>query len=50
MAKTADQRAEPAMKVTSPLIELCGAEKVYGTGRLEYAALRGVDLAIWPGR
>jgi len=49
MAKTADQRAEPAMTVTSPLIELRGAEKVYRTGKLEYAALRGVDLAIWPG-
>ena len=49
MAKTADQRAEPAMTVTSPLIELRDAEKVYRTGKLEYAALRGVDLAIWPG-
>ena len=28
------------MTVTSPLIELRGAEKVYRTGRLEYAALR----------
>lgn len=49
MAKIAGQRAEPAMKVTSPLIELRGAEKVYRTGKLEYAALRRVDLAIWSG-
>ena len=41
MAKIADQRAERATKVTSPLIELRGAEKVYRTGKLEYAALRG---------
>jgi putative ABC transport system ATP-binding protein len=26
-----------------------GVEKVYRTGKLEFAALRGVDLAVWPG-
>jgi len=31
------------------LIELAGVEKVYRTGKLEYAALRGVDLSISAG-
>jgi putative ABC transport system ATP-binding protein len=31
---------------TATLIELAGVEKVYRTGKLEYAALRGVDLSI----
>jgi putative ABC transport system ATP-binding protein len=43
------QRAEPVVQTTSPLIELRGVEKVYRAGKLDYAALRGVDLAIWPG-
>ena len=29
-----------------PLIELAGVEKVYRTGKVEYRALRGVDLTI----
>ena len=33
----------------APLIELAGVEKVYRTGKLSYAALRGVDLAIGAG-
>ena len=37
--------AEPAR----PLIELAGVEKVYRTGKVEYRALRGVDLAIESG-
>lgn len=43
---------EPATEVsaaTGPLIELLGVEKVYRTGRLEYAALRGIDLTIESG-
>jgi putative ABC transport system ATP-binding protein len=44
-----DERAEPALEVASPLIEMRGVEKVYRTGKLEFTALRGVDLAIWPG-
>ncbi len=32
-----------------PLIELVGVEKVYRTGRVEYRARRGVDLAIAGG-
>jgi len=31
------------------LIELAGVEKVYRSGKLEYAALRGVDLSIDAG-
>ena len=32
-----------------PLIELSGVEKIYRTGKLEYPALRGVDLTIDAG-
>jgi putative ABC transport system ATP-binding protein len=32
-----------------PLIELAGVEKVYRTGKVEYRALRGVDLTIDSG-
>ena len=32
-----------------PLIELAGVEKVYRTGKVEYRALRGVDLTIEMG-
>jgi putative ABC transport system ATP-binding protein len=32
-----------------PLIELAGVEKTYRTGKVEFAALRGVDLAIERG-
>jgi putative ABC transport system ATP-binding protein len=34
---------------TGPLIELRAVEKVYRTGRLDYAALRGLDLRVDPG-
>src|SRR5215204_2927603 len=41
---------EPALEaVRSPLIELAGVEKVYRTGKVEFAALRGVDLTIDDG-
>jgi putative ABC transport system ATP-binding protein len=33
----------------APLIELRGVEKTYRTGRLEYQALRGVNLTVQPG-
>ena len=33
----------------SPLIQMRGVEKVYRTGKLEFAALRGVDLVVGPG-
>ncbi|MDH3605438.1 MAG: ABC transporter ATP-binding protein [Acidimicrobiia bacterium] len=32
-----------------PVIQLRGVEKVYRTGRVEYPALRGVDLLVEPG-
>ncbi len=34
---------------SAPLIDLQGVVKIYRTGRLEYAALRGIDLRIDPG-
>jgi ABC-type Fe3+/spermidine/putrescine transport system ATPase subunit len=43
-------QSEPAPEsVRAPLIELAGVEKVYRTGRVEYPALRGVDLSIVSG-
>ena len=38
-----------AAEATATLIELAGVEKVYRNGRLEYPALRGVDLAVAAG-
>jgi putative ABC transport system ATP-binding protein len=38
-----------AAGVGPPLIELVGVEKVYGSGKVEYRALRGVDLAVESG-
>jgi len=38
-----------AIPTRAPLIELRGVGKVYRTGKLEYAALRGVDLTIAEG-
>jgi putative ABC transport system ATP-binding protein len=35
--------------VGPPLIELAGVKKVYRTGKLEYPALRGIDLTIADG-
>jgi putative ABC transport system ATP-binding protein len=35
--------------LAAPVIELRGITRVYKTGRLEVAALRGVDLDVWPG-
>jgi putative ABC transport system ATP-binding protein len=35
--------------VRPPLIELAGVEKVYRTGKVEFRALRGVDLVIEDG-
>jgi len=32
-----------------PVIELRGVTRIYSTGRLEVAALRGVDLDVWQG-
>jgi putative ABC transport system ATP-binding protein len=41
--------AGPQPAVMPPVIELRGVTRVYSSGRLEVAALRGVDLDIWPG-
>jgi putative ABC transport system ATP-binding protein len=44
------EAAAPSGATTRPaLIELSGVHKVYRTGKLEYRALRGVDLAIEDG-
>jgi putative ABC transport system ATP-binding protein len=48
MATRVTQRPE-APPATATLIELAGVEKVYRSGKLEYAALRGVDLSIAAG-
>jgi len=41
---------QPAAVGTGPpLIELAGVHKVYKTGKLEYPALRGIDLSIAEG-
>ena len=41
---------EPVLEATrAPLIELAGVEKVYRTGKVEYRALRGIDLTIDDG-
>jgi putative ABC transport system ATP-binding protein len=48
----ADVLSEPttaAESVRPVLIELAGVEKVYRTGKVEYPALRGVDLTIQRG-
>jgi putative ABC transport system ATP-binding protein len=40
---------EAVRRTAPPLIELAGVEKTYRTGKLEYRALRGVDLSIARG-
>ena len=45
----ADRPALAAEPLGSPLIELAGIEKSYRMGKLDYRALRGVDLAIEAG-
>jgi putative ABC transport system ATP-binding protein len=41
--------SRPDGAATAPIIELAGAAKAYRTGRLEFLALRGVDLTIAAG-
>ena len=43
------ERATRPTKVTEPFIDLAGVEKTYRMGRLDYPALRGIDLAIGTG-
>ena len=45
MATYSTRRPESG-PATATLIELVGVEKVYRSGKLEYPALRGVDLSI----
>ncbi len=40
---------QPAAGSSTPIIRLGGIEKLYRTGRVEHAALRGVDLDVAPG-
>ena len=49
MTMTMTQEAPVGRATVEPLIDLDGVEKVYRTGKLEYSALRGVDLAIDEG-
>jgi putative ABC transport system ATP-binding protein len=49
MSATVTLEAPTALQTAPPLIELTGVEKVYRTGKLEYPALRGVDLTIEDG-
>ena len=44
MTVTMIREAPVELPTAEPLIELVGVEKVYRTGKLEYPALRGVDL------
>jgi len=49
MSATAALEAPGQRRVVPSLIQLSGVEKVYRTGKLEYPALRGIDLAIAEG-
>jgi putative ABC transport system ATP-binding protein len=42
-------RRDIAAEARKPLIELVGVEKVYSMGRLDYRALRGIDLTVEAG-
>ncbi len=48
-ARQAVEPSAPALRPRTPLISLEGVEKVYRMGRVDYAALRGVDLDVEPG-
>jgi putative ABC transport system ATP-binding protein len=43
------ERTTRPTKVTEPFIDLVGVEKTYRMGRLDYPALRGIDLEIGAG-
>jgi putative ABC transport system ATP-binding protein len=43
------REVEPPARELAPLIELVGVEKTYRMGRLEYPALRGIDLEVGAG-
>jgi len=44
-----EQPVAPVVMPAGALIDLRGVEKVYRSGRLEYPALRGIDLQVHPG-
>ncbi|HET9739961.1 MAG TPA: ATP-binding cassette domain-containing protein, partial [Solirubrobacteraceae bacterium] len=48
-AAASEERREPRTPPEPPLIALAGVEKVYPLGRVEYRALRGVDLTVAAG-
>jgi putative ABC transport system ATP-binding protein len=50
MSATVTLEAPSELRTEAPLITLERVEKVYRTGKLEYPALRGVDLAIDAGQ
>jgi putative ABC transport system ATP-binding protein len=47
--KAAVERAAPLISDSEPFIGLAGIQKTYRMGRLDYPALRGVDLEIGAG-
>ena len=49
MTVTMIRESPVELSTAEPLIELVGVAKVYRTGKLEYPALRGVDLSIDAG-
>src|SRR5271157_2707139 len=48
MEGVVERAARPA-RVSEPFIDLAGVEKTYRMGRLDYPALRGIDLEIGAG-
>ena len=49
MTATVSERERLSAPTGAPLIELSGVEKVYRMGKVDYRALRGVDLSIAAG-
>ena len=49
MTNVAGKRIQPAVEAASPLIEMRAVEKVYRTGKPEYAALRRWTWRSGPG-
>jgi putative ABC transport system ATP-binding protein len=49
-ARRQPQTDSAGLSVAAPVIELAGVEKVYRTGRVDFPALRGVDLSIAAGQ
>jgi putative ABC transport system ATP-binding protein len=43
------QAAATGAEAAAPLVEMRGVAKLYRNGKLEYAALKGIDLVIGPG-